>query len=71
MKVGNLVRIQRDTIGVPKGTVGLIVETTECETVNALHDTTYFVHHIQLCGIAERQGGYRQYLERDLELVSH
>ena len=70
MKVGNLVRIQRASIGVPKGTVGLIVETTEREPVNALHDATYFVHHIQLCGIAERQGGYRQYLERDLEIIN-
>ena len=70
MKVGNLVRIQSDTIGVPKGTVGLIVETTQSEPVNRWQ-ATYSIHHIQLCGIAERQGGCRQYVERDLELVSH
>ena len=67
MHIGDLVRIARASIGVPKGTIGLIVDTRISKT-NAI-GASYFIHEIQLCGIKKRQGGNRQYLERDLQVV--
>ena len=68
MHIGNLVKIQRASIGVPKGTIGLIV-TTRVSGYNA-KGSPCCIYEIELCGIKKRQGGYRQYLERDLELIS-
>ena len=67
MNIGDLVRITRASIGVPKGTIGLIVDT-RVSSPNA-KETSYFLHEILLCGIKKRQGGNRLYLERDLEPV--
>ena len=67
MNIGDLVKITRDSIGVPKGTIGLIVDT-RISNPNA-KGASYFIHEIQLCGIKKRQGGNRQYLERDLQVV--
>ena len=64
MHIGDLVRIIRASIGVPKDSIGLIVDTRISKT-NAI-GASYFIHEIQLCGIKKRQGGNRQYLERDL-----
>jgi hypothetical protein len=69
VNIGDLVRITRASIGVPKGTIGLIVDTRISKT-NAI-GASYFIHEIQLCGIPRRQGGNRQYLERDLIIVSN
>tara|TARA_B100001123_G_scaffold430362_1_gene550191 strand:- start:934 stop:1140 length:207 start_codon:yes stop_codon:yes gene_type:complete len=67
MNIGDLVKITRASIGVPKGTIGLIVDT-RISSPNA-KGSSYFIHEIQLCGIKKRQGGNRQYLERDLQVV--
>ncbi len=67
MKVGDLVKVTRASIGVPKGSIGLIVDSFVSQP-NA-HGTTYHIHEVSLCGIKKRQGGNRQYLERDLEPV--
>ena len=64
MNIGDLVKITRASIGVPSGTIGLIVDTRITLT-NAI-GASYFIHEIQLCGFPKRQGGNRQYLERDL-----
>ena len=67
MQIGDLVKITRASIGIPKGSIGLILKTRISKT-NAI-GASYFIHEIQLCGIPKRQGGNRQYLERDLEVV--
>ena len=67
MNIGDLVKVTRGSIGVPKGTLGLIVNTRITLT-NAV-GASYFIHEVSLCGIKKRQGGNRQYLERDLEPV--
>ena len=67
MHIGSLVKIQRASIGVPAGTIGLIVDTRISSPDG--QGSSYFIHEIQLCGIPKRQGGNRQYLERDLEVV--
>jgi len=67
MKIGDLVKITRVSIGVPKGSIGLIVDTTT--TMPNANHMTFVIHEIQLCGLPKRQGGNRQYLERDLEVA--
>ena len=67
MNIGDLVKVTRGCIGVPKGTLGLIVNT-RISNPNA-KGASYFIHEVSLCGIKKRQGGNRQYLERDLEPV--
>ena len=64
MHIGDLVKILRASIGVPEGSIGLIVDT-RISKPNAI-GTTYFLHEVQVCGLPKRQGGNRQYLERDL-----
>ena len=68
MNIGDLVKITRESLGVPAGTIGLIVNT-RISTTNAV-GVSYFIHEIQLCGLPKRQGGNRQYIERDLEDVN-
>jgi len=65
--IGDLVKITRASIGVPKGSIGLIVDT-RISSPNAI-GATYFIHEIQVCGLPKRQGGNRQYLERDLVTI--
>ena len=64
MQAGDLVKILRASIGVPKDTIGLIVKTTISDPTP--NGTTYYLHEVQLCGIKKRQGGNRKFLERDL-----
>ena len=64
MHIGDLVKITRASIGVPKDSIGLIVDT-RISSPNAI-GTTYFIHEIQLCGLPKRQSGNRHYIERDL-----
>ena len=67
MKIGDLVKTTRASLGVPEGSIGLIVNS-RTSNPNA-YGTSYSIHEIQLCGIPKRQGGDRQYLERDLVIV--
>ena len=71
MKVGNLVKITRASIGVPAGTLGLIVESYG---VQGDYDTTLGekIHILQLIGVLGALGypSERRYLPRDLEVVS-
>jgi len=67
MNIGDLVKIARASIGVPKGSIGLIVGT-RISNPDA-KGAAYFIHEVQMCGMPKRQGGNRQYLERDLEPV--
>jgi len=67
MKIGDLVKITRASLGIPEGSMGLIVNTRKSDP-NA-YGESYFIHEIDMCGIPKRQGGNRQYLERDLVIV--
>ena len=67
MKAGNLVKVTRARIGLPAGSLGLIVEVLKRE-VDVGHpikcwDSLYVV---QLCG----QNRTRRFLWRDLEVLS-
>jgi hypothetical protein len=71
VQAGDLVEITRASIGVPKGTIGLIIKTT-MSSPNA-YGATYFIHEIQLCGTkagptTRPQGGNRLFLEKDLNI---
>ena len=63
MKVGDLVQIMRTSIGVSKGTMGLIINTT-------LSRSGTYHHEVQTFGIPARQGGHRRFFERDLEVIN-
>jgi hypothetical protein len=67
MKIGNLVEITRPSIGIPKGTVGLVLDK-QCGDMK--YDLEYFV--VQLIGtVGLRQPNMlRRYLPRDLAVVS-
>ena len=69
MKVGDLVEITRPSIGVPRNTVGVIMDTAGSRRTG-LEDLKYFL--IQLLGEpGKRQSGVlRRYLPRDLKVVS-
>ena len=62
MKPGNLVKITRAGIGVPKDTVGLILST-----VATGPDQRYDYHEVQLCNGESR---VIRRLERDLEVIN-
>ena len=62
MQAGDLVKITRAGIGVPKGMVGLILKTVEPRPNE--YDILY--HEIQLCN----ENRVVRRLERDLEVIS-
>ena len=64
MKPGDLVRITRAGIGVPRDTVGLILDTVEPRS-EELYDLEF--HVIQLCN---RKSRVIRRLERDLEVIN-
>jgi len=61
MKVGNLVRINRWGVGVPAGTIGMIVESWQMPNT--------ILHVVKLLGLA-RGPLERRYLARDLDIIS-
>ena len=64
--LGKLIRVTRASIGVPKGTLGLV--TRKDLGANAGVTTTpWFVYKVLLCLPSEHRE--RRYLERDLEEV--
>ena len=67
MKAGNLVKVTRARIGLPSGTLGLIVKVLQRE-VDPNHPTNYWdsLYIVQLCG----QNRTRRFLWRDLEVLS-
>ena len=63
MKAGDLVRITRASIGVPKNTIGLVVKVRD--TIVDEHDRRDFpVWHVQIL-----KGPLRRYLTQDLRKV--
>ena len=67
MQVGDLVRITRASIGVPKGSIGLVLEcvTHGNKYDHGLGDCTW---GIKLSGCKPKY--IRRYLEMDLEIIS-
>ena len=63
MQVGNLVRITRAGIGVPVGTIGLILESHKPRGVG---ETMHLLHLIGTDTVNHK----RRYLSRDLEVIS-
>ena len=72
MQPGDLVRITRASIGIPKDTIGLIVKARQHDDVGDVYDIShadkvYTLFHVQLIGRARGLNGkVRRYLAQDL-----
>ena len=66
MKPGNLVKINRAAIGIPAGTMGLIMET-HAPRADSLEQLNEKIHTVKLLGLPRPD---RRYLTRDLEVIS-
>jgi len=67
MKPGNLIRISRATIGVPAGTLALIIKSDLPERwVGDSAAAREVIHTVQLLGLNRT----RRFLSRDLEVIS-
>ena len=63
MKVGDLIKITRASIGIPEDTVGMVLDIT-------FSDTGFRYFNIQMFGLdISSVGSTRRYLGRDLEVV--
>ena len=60
MKIGDLIRNTRPSLGIPKGSVGLITGKQKSAATN------YYVYEIQWLG---RRMSHSRRLERDLEVI--
>ena len=75
MQPGDLVRITRASIGVPKDTIGLIVKARQHDDVGDVYDISradkvYTLFHVQLIGrVRGLNGKVRRYLAQDLRKV--
>ena len=72
MQPGDLVRITRGSIGVPKDTIGLIVKArVHDDGPTRRVDKVYTLFHVQLIGMRVRglNGKVRRYLAQDLRKV--
>ena len=65
MKIGDLVKITRPSIGIPANTVGLILDKRQGDMK---YDLEYF--EVQLFGRQRQNLNVRRYLPRDLAIVS-
>ena len=67
MQPGDLVRITRASIAVPKGSIGLIVKAREqLETQYDAPEPVYTLFHVQLVTNTTVNGKVRRYLSQDL-----
>ena len=64
MRAGDLVKTTRAQIGVPLGSVGLIVKSHKPRAETIKHS----IHEVQLYGV--KLGCNRRFLSRDLEVVN-
>ena len=70
MKPGNLVKTTQAGIGIPTGSIGLIVKVNKKEGINYSADEgwdAFDVFTVLMCGCKFSK---RRYLARDLEVVS-
>ena len=70
MQPGDLVRITRASIGIPKDTIGLIVKA-RVHRNDLIDNEVYTLFHVQLVGMRVRglNGVVRRYLAQDLRKV--
>ena len=68
MQPGDLVRITRASIGVPKNTIALIVNARQYDAycVEGHEDEAYDLFHVQLITDTKLNGRVRRYLSQDL-----
>jgi len=66
MQPGDLVRITRASIGVPKDTIGLIVAGRAVDDIAPDADEVYTLFHVQLVTKTKLNGTVRRYLTQDL-----
>ena len=64
MRAGDLVKVTRASIGVPLGSVGLIVKSHKPRAETIKHS----IHEVQLYGV--KLDFNRRFLSRDLEVVN-
>ena len=67
MQPGDLVRITRGSIAVPKDTIGLIVKARLHDT--QIQDPVYTLFHVQLVTDTKLNGVVRRYLSQDLRKI--
>jgi hypothetical protein len=60
----------RDSIGVPKNTIGLIVKVREHPKPPAEGGGMYELFHVQLISNIDLHGAVRRYFAQDLRLIS-
>ena len=65
MQPGDLVRITRASIGVPKDTIGLIVKA-RVHRNDLIDNEVYTLFHVQLVTKTKLNGAVRRYLAQDL-----
>ena len=70
MQPGDLVRITRASIAVPKGSIGLIVKAREqLDTQYDAPEPVYTLFHVQLVTNTTVNGKVRRYLPQDLRKI--
>ena len=65
MQPGDLVRITRGSIGIPKDTIGLIVKA-RVHRNDLIDNEVYTLFHVQLATKTKLNGVVRRYLTQDL-----
>ena len=66
MDIGDLVRNTRASLGIPKGTMGLIINKQKSATAGQYDEEGYYVYEIQWLG---RQMSHSRRMARDLEVI--
>ena len=66
MGIGDLIRNTRASLGIPKGSVGLIIGKNKSATAGQYDDESYYVYEIRWVG---RQMSRSRRLARDLEVI--
>ena len=69
MQVGDLVTTTRAQIGVPNGTIGLIIKSHKPRGHYA-KGTPWKIHEVQLYGVKHFSDYSRRFLSKDLEVVN-
>jgi len=71
MKAGDLVKITRRAIGVPPGTIGLILKSTMQSALNENGLDSWVTHTVEMYFPNKlRLSKPRRWLEQDLEVIS-
>lgn len=72
MKIGDLVLVQRASVGIPDGSLAMIVEgtTTRCDPPSPYFKVMFLTDKVNKLIRNLGQGHYRGYLPEHLEVVS-